>query len=173
MYLIKCSKCNNLIEVKTEFLMICPKCKARLENSFQMWHQQKENRDKNFTNYLDEVCVSSEQIEERQRQECLEQQYSPKKNKRRKVVNIAVAVLALAAAIVVTCLNTDLMSIWWLPILALVINSVIMLGTGVWSVLLTLRRKRFQSFLPVFISLGALSLTVAVNALLLIVTDNT
>ena len=69
MYLIKCSKCNNLIEVKTEFLMICPKCKARLENSFQMWHQQKENRDKNFTNYLDEVCVSSEQIEERQRQE--------------------------------------------------------------------------------------------------------
>lgn len=172
MYLIKCDKCNNLIEVKTEFLMLCPKCKSKLTNNFQDWKQQKGNKEKNFQDYLEEVCVSSEQLEEQQRQEELRKKYSPEKNKIRKGLNIAAAVLSLVIAIGIALYFSKMISEWWMTYILIAINAVIAIGAGIGTSIMTIKRKRFQTFVPALISLAIVALLVIIDLSYIILTGN-
>lgn len=172
MYLIKCAKCNTLVEVKTEFLMLCPKCKLKLENNYQEWKQQKENKGKNFQVYLKEVCISQEELEEQQRQDRLQQLYSPKKNKARKIANLAFAAVVVAVAIVLATRLGRLVSDGWMRDALVGINSGISVVGAALATTYTLRRKRFQNFLPLLVALIALAATVVTDMVFFIVTDN-
>lgn len=56
-YYIKCSNCSQLVELKSEYMVLCPSCGHKLSNSFSVWRA--ENPDGDFKRYISEVCVSS------------------------------------------------------------------------------------------------------------------
>ena len=173
MYLLKCDKCNNLIEVKTEFLMLCPHCKTKLKNSFQDWKQQKENKEKSFPMYLDEVCISSDMLEEQQKREKLMKMYSPKKNKMRRILNYSAAGLLLALAIIVALMvYTPYISTWWMGYMLTAINVTIALIGGGAAAFMAYKRKKFQTFVPAVICLAAFALIIAVDTSFLVITGN-
>lgn len=172
MYLIKCAKCNTLVEVKTEFLMLCPKCKMKLENNYQEWRQQKENKGKNFQVYLQEVCISSEELEEQQRHERLSQLYSPKKNKVRKIINIAFGLIVITAAFILAMRLSRLVSEGWMRDALVGINIGISLLGTILATVYTLRRKKFQDFVPLLIGLITIATYVAIDMAFFIFTDN-
>lgn len=60
MHHIKCSKCGQLIPVKSEFMVLCPHCNKKLDNSFREWSVKKPNA--TFAQYLSQVCVSNAAI---------------------------------------------------------------------------------------------------------------
>lgn len=60
MHYIKCSKCNELITVKSEFMVLCPHCNKKLDNSFREWRSKQPGA--TFEKYLSEVCISSSAI---------------------------------------------------------------------------------------------------------------
>lgn len=57
-YFIKCSLCGHLVEVKSEYMVLCPACGKRMGNSFPRWLEVTGNGDKTFVDYCREVCVS-------------------------------------------------------------------------------------------------------------------
>lgn len=172
MYLIKCANCNNLIEVKTEFLMLCPKCKRKLENNYQDWRQLKENKGKNFPTYLNEVCISSEELEEHQRQERLSKLYSPQKNKIRQIVNLAFGVVVIIASTVLAIRLSRLLGESWMRATMLSMNiTMAVLGVAGASYY-TLKRKKFQDFLPILLGIITFALIVASDMAFFILTDN-
>lgn len=173
MYLLKCNKCNNLIEVKTEFLMLCPKCKSKLENNYQDWKSQVQNKNKNFPTYLEEVCISSDELEEKQRQERLMKLYSPEKNKRRMMMNFAASALAIGISIAMAIvLFFPLISGEKAKPLMLAINILITGMAGGFAVMMAKKRKRFQTFVPALISLAGLVLSLLADTIFLVLTDN-
>lgn len=172
MYLIKCAKCNNLIEVKTEYLMLCPHCKSKLENNYQEWRQLKENKGKNFQIYQREVCISEEELEEQQRQEKLSAMYSPKKNKIRRIANIAFSVIVIVAAVVTAIRLGKLTGEGWMRNYLLGINIGIGVAGAAGATAYALMRKKFQDFLPIIIGLGTIALFVLVDMAFFIITDN-
>ena len=58
MYKLKCTQCNHLNEVNSEYLTFCNNCNQKLENSFQEW--KKVNLDKTFDDYKLTVCIDEE-----------------------------------------------------------------------------------------------------------------
>ncbi|MCQ2206753.1 MAG: hypothetical protein MJZ02_00850 [Paludibacteraceae bacterium] len=172
MYLIKCAKCNTLVEVKTEFLMLCPNCKSKLENNYQEWRKLKENKGKNFQVYLKEVCISSEELEEQQRHERLEKLYSPEKNKVRKIANLVCGVLLITAAAILAIRLQRLLGESWMRSALLSINiGVSVVGAGLMA-LYALKRKKFQDFVPMLIGLAVFALIVTADMAFFIITDN-
>lgn len=172
MYLIKCAKCNSLVEVKTEYLMLCPNCKNKLENNYQDWRKQKENKGKNFQVYLKEVCISSEELEEQQRHERMQKLYSPEKNKIRRIVNLAFgAILVIAATILAIRLQRLLGESWMRNTLLGINVGTSVLGAGLMA-LYTLKRKKFQEFVPILVGLAVFALIVAADMAFFIITDN-
>lgn len=55
-YYIKCSNCGELVELKSEYMVLCSKCNHKLDNSFSVWKSK--NPQGGFDKYLDEVCVN-------------------------------------------------------------------------------------------------------------------
>ena len=172
MYLIKCKHCNELIEVKTEFLMLCPKCKNKIDNNFQEWHKQKENQEKNFTSYLNEVCISSDELEKRQKEEELEKLYNPEKNQRRKNVNLSAALLVLLVGIIFPTQMTNYLSEWWMEAVLIACNIGLGFIGVIWGVLMTLKRERFQSFTPLFIYTADILFLLLADFIFIIATNN-
>ncbi len=172
MYLIKCTKCNTLVEVKTEFLMLCPKCKSKLENNYQEWGQKIENKGKNFQVYLKEICISSEELEEQQRHERLSALYSPKKNKVRKYVNLAFGAIVILAATLLAIRLGRLTGEGWMRNALMGINVGIAAASFIANAIYTLRRKKFQNFFPIWLGLAVTSLILLVDMVFFILTDN-
>ncbi|MBQ0030263.1 MAG: hypothetical protein KBT32_07505 [Bacteroidales bacterium] len=172
MYFIKCRKCNNLVEVKTEFLMLCPHCKGKLENNYQEWKQKKENKGKNFPTYLEEICISSEQIEEQQKAEKLEKMYSPKKHKTRKILCYVIAAIVCAVSVVLAVKFMPLLSEAWARNTMLGMNIGISLLGASGASILTFLRKKFQDFTPVFVSLATLLLVLIADMSFFVLTDS-
>lgn len=172
MYLIKCTKCNTLVEVKTEFLMLCPKCKSKLENNYQEWRQKIENKGKNFQVYLKEICISSEELEEQQRHERLSALYSPKKNKVRKYVNLAFGAIVILAATLLAIRLGRLTGEGWMRNALMGINVGIAAASFIANAIYTLRRKKFQNFFPIWLGLAVTSLILLVDMVFFILTDN-
>lgn len=58
---IKCSQCGDLVEVKSEYMVFCPSCRRKLENSYVAWRGRHPEGD--FAAYLSEVSVSETALE--------------------------------------------------------------------------------------------------------------
>lgn len=58
---IKCNKCNSLVAVKSEFMVLCPVCNKKLNNSYRAWLVK--NRGRSYAEYLSTVCVSDQAIQ--------------------------------------------------------------------------------------------------------------
>ncbi|MBQ4035511.1 MAG: hypothetical protein II623_08625 [Paludibacteraceae bacterium] len=172
MYLIKCAKCNSLVEVKTEFLMLCPNCKNKLENNYQDWRKQKENLGKNFQVYLKEICISSEELEEQQRHERMQKLYSPEKNKIRKIANLVFAALLITAAIILAIRLQRLLGESWMRNSLLGINAGLAALGAAFMTFYTIKRKKFQDFVPILTGIAVYALIVAADMAFFIITDN-
>ncbi len=59
MYKIKCTHCDHLNEVNSEYLTFCSNCNRKLKNSFQEW--KKTNLEKTFDDYKQSECINVEQ----------------------------------------------------------------------------------------------------------------
>lgn len=172
MYLIKCAKCNSLVEVKTEYLMLCPNCKNKLENNYQDWRKQKENKGKNFQIYVKEICISSEELEAQQRHERMQKLYSPEKNKARKIANFVFSALLVIGSIVLAIRLQRLLGENWMRNALLGINAgTAAVGAGL-MVFYTIKRKKFQDFVPAIICAAVFALIVTADMAFFIITDN-
>ncbi|MCQ2191505.1 MAG: hypothetical protein MJZ23_01400 [Paludibacteraceae bacterium] len=158
--------------MKTEFLMLCPKCKSKLENNYQEWRQKIENKGKNFQVYLKEICISSEELEEQQRHERLSALYSPKKNKVRKYVNLAFGAIVILAATLLAIRLGRLTGEGWMRNALMGINVGIAAASFIANAIYTLRRKKFQNFFPIWLGLAVTSLILLVDMVFFILTDN-
>lgn len=58
MYKLKCTHCDYLNEVNSEYLTFCSNCDRKLINSFQEW--KKTNLDKTFDDYKKSECIDEE-----------------------------------------------------------------------------------------------------------------
>ena len=58
MYQIKCTYCDHLNEVNSEYLTFCSNCNKKLKNSFHEW--KKTNLDKSFEDYKHSECIDRE-----------------------------------------------------------------------------------------------------------------
>lgn len=57
---IKCDKCNNLVELKSQYMVLCPSCKHKMGNSFPAWSNL--NGDKSFNDFIASECVSDDAL---------------------------------------------------------------------------------------------------------------
>lgn len=97
MHYIKCSKCGQLITVKSEFMVLCPSCNKKLDNSFREW--QSKNPNKPFTTYLSEVCVNELAIKGVDQQKRITKKIGITRNLKRMSVALIVALIAVVAAV--------------------------------------------------------------------------
>lgn len=61
MYHIKCNHCGKLVEVKSEYMIFCPACKHKMDNSYVAWKTS--HPGKSYADYLSEMCVSDTALE--------------------------------------------------------------------------------------------------------------
>lgn len=59
-YFIKCSNCEKLVELRSEYMVLCSLCNHKLDNSFSAWRER--NPMGTFEQYAAEVCVSGAAI---------------------------------------------------------------------------------------------------------------
>ncbi len=57
---LKCNHCGQLVEVKSEYMVFCPKCHEKLDNSFTAWHTRHPGG--TFADYLSQHTVSPEAV---------------------------------------------------------------------------------------------------------------
>lgn len=89
---IKCSHCNQVIAVESEYMILCPNCHKKLDNSFHQW--QNSHPMGTFTDYLSEVCVSQQAIQGLGQQRRITRSVGRTRALRRGVMAIALAVIA-------------------------------------------------------------------------------
>jgi hypothetical protein len=56
MYFLRCPKCGNFNEVKTEYMIFCPVCHKKLDNNYTDWI--KFNPDKTFEDFKQLICTT-------------------------------------------------------------------------------------------------------------------
>ena len=56
---LKCKHCEQFFELNGTFVINCPHCGIKLENSFTEWKQQKGNKRKTFDDYKKKKCYPS------------------------------------------------------------------------------------------------------------------
>lgn len=61
MHYIKCNHCGRLVEIKSQYMVFCPACKRKMDNSFAAW--SKRNPSRSFEEYLGELAVSETALE--------------------------------------------------------------------------------------------------------------
>lgn len=96
MHYIPCSHCGKLVEVKSQYMVFCPACKRKLDNSFAEW--SKRNPGRGFEEYLSERAVSDTALEGVRQQRKIGRAIVRGKAARR-------ALLALGIAVLVTVLG--------------------------------------------------------------------
>lgn len=58
---IPCNHCGRLVEIKSQYMVFCPACRRKLDNSFAEW--SKRHPEGGFATYLDECAVSGTALE--------------------------------------------------------------------------------------------------------------
>lgn len=101
-YLIKCSHCGTLVPLSGQYMVLCPSCKHKMDNSFAEW--QKKNPDGSYPDFLGKMCVSASAIEGLRQQRRISKKAGVTRNLRRMA-------LALGSAIIVAAI---VMSSLWL-----------------------------------------------------------
>lgn len=94
---IKCSKCSELITVKSEFMVLCPHCNKKLDNSFREWAHKKPNA--TYEQYLSEVCISSSAIGGLDEQRRITKKIGISRNFKRLSLALAIAVAVVALSV--------------------------------------------------------------------------
>ena len=61
MHYIQCNHCGKLVEIKSQYMVFCPACKRKMDNSFTEW--RKRNPGGSYTAYLDEMAVSESALQ--------------------------------------------------------------------------------------------------------------
>jgi len=97
MHYIKCNKCSRLVEVKSEYMVLCPGCKRKMDNSYPAWHEK--NTDATFRDYLSEVCVSREALEGVGDQQKITKSIGRGRSTKRWFIALGIAIAVTAGAI--------------------------------------------------------------------------
>lgn len=100
---IKCGKCNKLVEVRSQYMVLCPSCKHKMDNSYVHWSEV--NKDKSYNDYLSSECVSGDALVG-----VSEQRKISKMIKKSRAAKLAL--ISFGGAILVTIIT--LLSIWML-----------------------------------------------------------
>lgn len=96
MHYIKCSHCGKLVEIKSQYMVFCPSCKRKMDNSFAEW--SKRNPGRGYEEYLGGLAVSGTALEGVREQRKIGRAIVRGKAARR-------ALLALGIALLVTVLG--------------------------------------------------------------------
>lgn len=96
-YYIKCDRCQSLVEIKSQYMVMCPHCKRKMNNSFTEW--QHKNPQGEYRDYLQGVCVSSDAIKGVGEQRRITRLLGRKRSFKWLSVALAVAVLVTALSI--------------------------------------------------------------------------
>lgn len=94
---IKCSHCKELISVKSEYMMLCPHCQKKLDNSYREW--SKKNIGATFEQYLAQECVSQTAISGLDDQRKISRKIGISRNVKRLAAATAIALVVIAAGI--------------------------------------------------------------------------
>lgn len=96
MHYIKCSHCGKLVEIKSQYMVFCPACHKKMDNSFTEW--SKRNPGRSYEEYLGGLAVSETALEGVREQRKIGRAIVRGKAARR-------ALLALGIAVLVTVLS--------------------------------------------------------------------
>lgn len=96
MHYIKCSHCGKLVEIKSQYMVFCPACQKKMDNSFTEW--SKRNPGRSYEEYLSGLAVSETAVEGVREQRKIGRAIVRGKAARR-------AFLALGIAVLVTVLS--------------------------------------------------------------------
>ncbi len=89
MHFIPCSHCNELVEVKSEYMVFCPRCQNKLDNSFTAWRASHPSA--TFADYLAQVCVSSTAIQGVSEQRRIGRSIDRKRSAKRWMISLSIA----------------------------------------------------------------------------------
>lgn len=92
MHYIKCSQCGKLVEIKSQYMVFCPACKKKMENSYAEW--SKRNPGRSYEEYLSELAVSDTALEGVREQRKIGRAIIRGKAAKRAVIALGIAVLA-------------------------------------------------------------------------------
>ncbi|MEG1664601.1 MAG: hypothetical protein RR066_00750 [Mucinivorans sp.] len=56
-YYIKCNHCGRLVQLKSQYMVLCPECRHKMDNSYEAYRTK--NPKASYQEYLSEVCVNS------------------------------------------------------------------------------------------------------------------
>lgn len=102
-YYIKCNKCEKLVEIKSMYVVLCPFCKHKMDNSYNAWSASRENV--SYNDYLNTICVSEDALVGLKEQKAISK--TIKKSKAFKL-----AVFSISAALLTTIVV--LLAMWLL-----------------------------------------------------------
>lgn len=61
MHHIKCNHCQKLVEIKSQYMVFCPACDHKMDNSYAEW--QKQHPEQSYEQYLSALTVSDTALE--------------------------------------------------------------------------------------------------------------
>lgn len=97
MYYIKCSKCSELITVKSEFMVLCPHCNKKLDNSYREWSARHDGA--TYEHYLSQVCVSETAISGLDEQRRLTRRIGISRNFKRFGIALLISLVSVVAVV--------------------------------------------------------------------------
>lgn len=97
MYYIECHHCGRLVEIKSQYMVFCPACKRKMDNSFAEW--SKRNPGRGYEEYLGEQAVSATALEGVREQRKIGRAIMRRKAARRALLALGIAVLVTVTGI--------------------------------------------------------------------------
>lgn len=91
MHYIKCSHCGKLVEIKSQYMVFCPACNKKMDNSYAEWN--KRNPGQSYEKYLSELAVSDTALEGVREQRKIGRAIVRGKAAKRAVIALGIAVL--------------------------------------------------------------------------------
>lgn len=91
MHYIKCSHCGKLVEIKSQYMVFCPACNKKMDNSYAEW--SKRNPGQSYEEYLSELAVSDIALEGVREQRKIGRAIVRGKAAKRAVIALGIAVL--------------------------------------------------------------------------------
>lgn len=97
MHYIECHHCGRLVEIKSQYMVFCPACKRKMDNSFAEW--SKRNPGRGYEEYLGELAVSDTALEGVREQRKIGRAIMRGKAARRALLALGIALLVTVVGI--------------------------------------------------------------------------
>lgn len=91
MHYIKCSHCGKLVEIKSQYMVFCPACNKKMNNSYAEW--SKRNPGRSYEEYLSEQAVSGTALEGVRQQRKIGRAIVRGKTTKQAVIALGIAIL--------------------------------------------------------------------------------